>query len=72
MRTPPPIARLWPIQENRAHTDRVKENWIESAKCILNHIQRRDNLEKIVVVQDYDSYERRITIKPKSLVGSFA
>jgi len=72
MRTPPPIARPWPIYEDRAHTDKVKEDWIESAKCILIRIQLRDNLEKTVIMRDYDGYERRISLKPKSLVDSFA
>ena len=76
MRTPPP-ANFWPPQEQRAHTDRVKDEWIEMAKRILIHIQLRDNLEKTVVVRDYDGgNERRILLKPKSLSdlgeGSFA
>ena len=66
MRTPPP-ANLWPPQQQRTHTDRVKDEWIESAKHILIHIQLRDNLEKAVVVRDYDGNERRILLKPKSL-----
>ena len=74
MRTPPP-ASFWPPQGQHANTDRVKDEWIESAKRILLHIQLRDNLEKTVVVRDYDGNERRILLKPKSLFeeeGSFA
>ena len=73
MRTPTP-ADLWPPQEQRAQTDRVKDEWIEMAKRILIHIQLRDNLEKTVIVRDYDGNERRILLKPKSLLfeeGSF-
>ena len=66
MRTPTP-ADLWPHQERRAQTDRVKDEWIEMAKRILIHIQLRDNLEKTVIVRDYDGNERRILLKPKSL-----
>ena len=68
--TPPPIADVWQL------TDIMKEYWIESAKCILIHIQLRDNLEKTIVMQDYDGSERRILLKPKSSLdleeGSFA
>ena len=46
--------------------DTVKEYWIESAKHILIHIQLRDNLEKTVVVLDYDDTERRILLKPNT------
>ena len=66
MRTPTP-ADFWPPQEQRAQTDRVKDEWIEMAKRILIHIQLRDNLEKTVIVRDYDGNERRILLKPKSL-----
>jgi hypothetical protein len=66
MKTPPP-PNLWPPLQQRAQTDRVKDEWIELAKQILIHIQRRDNLEKTVVVQDYDGNERRILLTPKSL-----
>jgi hypothetical protein len=73
MRTPPPIVNGWRIQpleqeqrEQREREHRVKEDWIESAKRVLIHIQLRDNLEKTVVVRDYDGIERRIVIKPKS------
>ena len=62
----------WSLHDVRAHTHRVKEDWIESARRILIHIQLRDNFEKTVVVRDYDGYERRILIKPKSLEESFA
>jgi hypothetical protein len=62
---------IWPFQEEPADLDRVKEDWIESAKCVLIHIQLRDNLEKRVVLREYDGSERRILIKPKPLVGSF-
>ena len=78
MTTPPPIANVWHIlpQEQTARTDRVKDNWIELAKRVLIHIQLRDNLEKTVVVRNYDGNERRILIKPKSSFvfeeGSFA
>ena len=72
IKTPPPIADVW-CQEQHTRPDRVKEDWIESAKRILIHIQLRDNLEKTVVMRDYEGYERRILIKPKSLEeGSFA
>jgi len=58
------------------HADRLKDEWIELAKRILIHIQLRDNLEKTVVLRDYDSgNERRISLKPKSLFeeeGRFA
>ena len=54
MRTPPLIAN--------AHTERVKEDWIESAKNILIQIQLRDNLEKTVVMRDHAGNERRILI----------
>jgi len=43
-----------------AHTERVKEDWIESAKRVLIQIQLRDNLEKTIVVRDYKGNERRI------------
>ena len=73
MKIPTP-ADLWPPQKQRTQTDRVKDEWIEMAKRILIHIQLRDNLEKTVIVRDYDGNERRILLKPKSLLfeeGSF-
>jgi len=63
MTTPPPVNILLP-QEQRART---KDEWIELAKRILIHIQLRDNLEKTIVVRDYDGNERRILLKPKPL-----
>jgi hypothetical protein len=42
------------------------EDWIESAKHILFHIQLRDSLEKTIVVLDYNRNERRILLKPKN------
>ena len=68
MRTPPPIVHVWhiPAQVPSEHSERVKEDWIEAAKRILIHIQLRDNLEKTVVIREYDGNERRIAIKPKS------
>jgi hypothetical protein len=69
MRTPTPV-NLWPPQEQRTFIDRVKDEWIEMAKRILIHIQLRDNLEKTIVVRDYDGNEiLRILLKPKSLFG---
>lgn len=74
--------RSIPFQEQRARIDRIIEDWIESAKRILIHIQLRDNLEKTIVLQDYIcnelqvANERRILIQPKSSLdfeeGSFA
>jgi len=63
-RTPPPD-KGWAPQQ---HTDRVNDELIELAKRILTHIQLRDNLEKTVILRDYESgNERRILLKPKSL-----
>ena len=42
----------------------MKEYWIEAAKHVLIHNQLRDNLEKAIVVVDYDDSERRILLKP--------
>lgn len=77
MRTPPPNPYLWSSEQQRAYTDRLKDEWIQLAKCILISIQLRDNLDKTVVVQDYNSgKESRILLKPKSSFdleeGSFA
>ena len=74
---PPPIANFLRMlsHEQRARTVRTIEDWIESAKRILIQIQLRDNLEKTVVLREYDGNERRILIKPKSsfdFEGSFA
>ena len=66
MRTPTP-PNLFPRLQQRAQTDRGKDEWIELAKHILIQIQRRDNLEKTVIVQEYDGNERQISLKPKSL-----
>ena len=44
----------------------MKEHWIESAKHVLIHIQLRDNLEKTIVVLEYDDIERQILLKPRS------
>ena len=66
MRTPPAV-KFWSAQEQRTNTDRVKDDWIELAKRILLHIQFRDNLEKRIVVLDYDGNEKRILLKPKSI-----
>ena len=44
----------------------MKEYWIELAKRVLIRIQLRDNLEKTIVVLDYDDNERRILLKPRS------
>ena len=50
-----------------ARTEKVKEEWIKTAKRILIQIQLRDNLEKTIALRDdYDGNERRILIKPKS------
>ena len=75
MTIPHPIAKFWQIRlDETGLAERMKEDWIESAKYILIHIQLRDNLEKTVVMRDYtnEGCERRIMIKPKSLEGSFA
>ena len=45
-----------------ASTDKVKEDWIESAKQVLIQIQIRDKLEKTVVVRDHEGNEKRILI----------
>ena len=68
MRTPPPIISGWriPVHEQLERIRRVEEEWIEAAKRILIHIQLSDNLEKTVVIRDYDGNERRIVMKPKS------
>ena len=63
MRMPSPIIHPWLRQE--LPTDGVKEYWIELAKHILIDIQLRDNLEKTIVMLDYDGSERRISLKPK-------
>ena len=62
------------FQQETGHAERVKEDWIKSAKDILIHIQLRDNLEKTIIMRDYasDGCERRILIKPKSLEEIFA
>ena len=65
MKIPPPKAHV-PLHEVCARREREKEEWIESAKHILIQIQLRDNLEKIVVLRDYDDNERQFLIKPKS------
>ena len=78
MRITPPMANVWhtPPHEQCARTEKVKEEWIETAKLIMIQIQPRDNLEKTVVLwDDFDGNERRILIKPKSsfdLLRSFA
>jgi hypothetical protein len=59
--TPPPTNARQVETKNR-----VKDFWIESAKQVLTHIQLRDNLEKTIVMLDYDDNERRIVLKPKS------
>ena len=64
--TPPPRTNVWLPYEQLTDIVKVKEYWIESAKHILIHIQLRDNLEKTVVMLDYDGTERRILLKPKS------
>lgn len=72
-KTTAPITNL---EEQRAQTDRMKEDWINFAKGILTHIQLRDNLQKTVVVLDYDGSESRILLNPKSSIdleeGRFA
>lgn len=55
-------------QELRKRKLKVIKDWIKLAKNILIHIQLRDNLEKTVVVLDYDGNERRILLKPKSSI----
>ena len=72
LRTPLLISDIWliPYDEQRTRADRVKEYWIDLAKHVLTQIQLRDNLEKTVVVLDYDgSNETRILIKPNSSPG---
>ena len=65
-----PMANLWhiPPPGQPAFPDRVKEDWIETAKHVLIYIQLRDNLEKKVVVRDYVGNERRILIKAEILI----
>jgi hypothetical protein len=42
----------------------MKEEWIERVKDVLIQIQLRDNLEKTIIIKDYDSYivERKIVL----------
>ena len=56
MRTPAPTSIA------NASTEKVKEDWIESAKQVLIQIQIRDKLEKTVVVRDHEGNEKRILI----------
>lgn len=42
---------------------------IKSAKRVLTQIQLRDNLEKTVVVRDYEGNERRILISFSSFAS---
>lgn len=48
------------ITSSNAGVERVTR--IKSAKRVLTQIQLRDNLEKTVVVRDYEGNERRILI----------
>jgi hypothetical protein len=68
------MGKLWCISPEERRI--VTQNWIESVKRILIRTQLRDNLEKTVVVRDYDDIETPILIKLKSSCdfeeGSFA
>ena len=65
--------RATPEQRKRSDRGKFQKDWIKAAKRILIHIQLRDNLEKTIVVRDYDgSGGRQIVIKPTSSIeGSF-
>jgi hypothetical protein len=76
MRTPPPKkkeeerAPIANVLSHQGQRDEMKEDWINWAKGILTHIQLRDNLEKTVVMRDYDGNESRILLHPKSSLDS--